>query len=103
MEYNIQFSPKALSDLNATWEYISKELNSPVAAEKTIQGIMHALDTLKTFPKAGTPLRLPHNISSNYRFILYKDYMGFYRVSESHVFVDRILYGKQDYLKFLMR
>ena len=56
MKYNINYSPKALQDLDEIWDYISKELSNPDAAEHVVTSILDAVDVLGEFPESGDPL-----------------------------------------------
>ncbi len=101
MENKIKYSPEALNDFDEIWDYISTQLLSPIAAESTVNGIIETVDTLKHFAKAGATLKFTNEIDSGYRFVKYKNYMAFYRINGNEVFVDRIIYGKSDYIKIL--
>lgn len=101
MKNKMRYSPEALNDLDEIWEYIEKELYNPIAAENTINGIMDAVDMLKEFSQAGAILRFSNGISSGYRFVRYENYMSFYHINGDEVFIDRVIYGKRDYIKIL--
>lgn len=101
MENNIKYSPEALNDLQEIWIYIYENLSNPIAAENTVNGITDSVDKLKQFPKAGSILEYPNGINIGYRFVQYKNYIVFYRISENDVVIDRIIYGKSDYMKIL--
>ena len=101
MDNNIHYSPQALDDLEEIWSYIHDELCNPSAARNTIDGILKAVERLKVFSGAGAVLSFSDGINSGYRFVMYGDYLAFYRVMESDVFVDRIIYGKRDYMSIL--
>ncbi|MDY4812704.1 MAG: type II toxin-antitoxin system RelE/ParE family toxin [Ruminococcus sp.] len=100
--YNkIKYSPEALNDLDEIWKYISVNLSNLISANNTINGILDTIDVLKEFPKSGKPLEFSNGIKTNYRFVRYKNYIAFYRISDNNIFVDRIIYGKRDYMKIL--
>ena len=101
MENRIKYSPLALNDLDKIWNYISTQLLNPTAAESTVNGILDAVDSLKQFPKKGAVLEFSDNIKSDYRFVQYKNYMAFYRIKQNEIFIDRIIYGKRDYMKII--
>lgn len=103
MENNIKYSPEALNDLQEIWRYISTNLSNPIAAENTVNGIIDCVDILKQFSKAGSTLNFSNGINSGYRFVQYKNYIAFYRISGNDVFVDRVIYGKSDYIKILLK
>ena len=101
MKNSIHYSPKARDDLDEIWEYISFELCNPQAAEKTVNKIMDAVDELETFSESGALLSSVTDMESDYRFLTIGNYMVFYRVNGQDVYIDRILYGRRDYLRIL--
>jgi len=40
-------------------------------------------------------------VDSDYRFLVTGSYLTFYRVYGSDIYVDRVLYGRRDYLRVL--
>lgn len=101
MKYNIRYSTKALEDLDEIWNYILMELGNPDAAAKTVGNIQDSIDRLEEFPKIGTLLSSIADVVSDYRFLVTGNYMTFYRVFGSDVYIDRILYGRRSYLRIL--
>lgn len=101
MKNNIHYSPKSRNDLDEIWEYISFELCDPQAAENTVNKIMDAIDELENFSEIGAPLSSVADVESDYRFLVSGNYIAFYRVSMQNIYIDRILYGRRDYLRIL--
>ncbi len=97
----LHYSPEALKDLDETYDYIFNEKHNPIAAQNTIQGIRNVITELKTLDNIGVKVFLPDGIETPYRFVQYKNYLAFYRQIDNHVYIDRILYGKRDYLQIL--
>lgn len=56
---------------------------------------------LADFPLIGTPLSSIYETSEDSRFLVCGNYLAFYRVIENTVLIDRILYGKRDYISIL--
>lgn len=98
---SLSYSPLALNDLDDIWEYITCKLSAPNAAENTINGILDAVDRLKDRSKLGAPLYFEGGLFSSYRYVQYKEYHAFYRSSGNNVRVDRVIYGRRDYMKIL--
>lgn len=98
---SIVFSPKALADLDEIWEYISVDLMNPVAAENTVNGILDKIDILKSQPEIGSPLYFDPDLVTDYRYLIYKNYLAFYRYDNEKIFIDRIIYSKRNYMKIL--
>ncbi len=62
---------------------------------------MGALEKVQDFPELGSLLSSITGIESDYRHLVYGNYIAFYRIDRTNVFVDRILYGRRDYLRIL--
>ena len=101
MGNNIRYSKEALRDLDDIWDHIAQELQNPSAAKRVVDRIMDAVDQLKTFPLMGSPLAAVTVESGDHRFLVSGSYMIFYRPHGSDVYVDRVLYGRRDYLRIL--
>ena len=101
MGNNIRYSKEALRDLDDIWDHITQELQNPSAAKRVVDRIMDAVDQLRMFPLMGSPLSAVAVESGDYRFLVSGHYMIFYRLHGSDVYVDRVLYGRRDYLRIL--
>ena len=99
----IYYSPEARRDLDDIWDYIVSELQNRSAAERVTDRILDAVDQLKNFAEMGTPLSSIADVGTNHRFLVSGSYMVFYRVQGSNVYVDRILYGRSDYMSVLFK
>ena len=99
----IVYSPKARNDLDEIWTYISEKLLNPSAAEATVNGILDTIDMLQAQAEIGKPLYFSSDMFSGYRFLVYKNYLAFYRTSADTIYIDRIIYGKRDYMRLLFR
>ena len=85
------------------WDYIVLELQNRSAAERVIDRIMDAVDPLKKFAEMGTPLSSIADVGTDYRFLVSGNYMVFYHVQGSDVYIDRVLYGRSDYMSVLFK
>ena len=101
MNIKVKYSPNALRDLDEIWEYISNILKDSIAADRTVNGIIDKTEMLSEQPMIGTRLHFENNLYSGYRYVIYKNYMAFYRISDDTVYVDRVIYGKRDYMRLL--
>lgn len=102
MRSKIKYSPKAQKDLDDIWDYIEGTLYNPDAALRIVNGIMDRIDKLADFPESGTSLEFADGLKSGYRFVLFENYIAFYRISANNVvYIDRVLYGARDYKKIL--
>ena len=103
MKNKIHYSPESRRDLDDIWDYIVLELQNRSAAERVINRIIDAVDPLKNFAEMGAPLSSIAEIGTDYRFLVSGNYMVFYRVQGSDVYIDRVLYGRSDYMSALFK
>ena len=99
----IKFSPEAQNDLTEVRAYIAVELGNSAAADSTISGILQCIRMLEHFPESGSQLSRIISFDTGFRYVIYKNYLSFYRHVNGTVYVDRILYGRRDYMKILFR
>ena len=97
----IVLSPEARNDLAEIRDYIEQELESTEAALKTVAEITKRLRELEKHGKLGARLSAVTDVESEYRFLVCGNYRAFYRYEEDVVYVDRILYGRRDYMRVL--
>ena len=102
MQSKIEYSPKAVRDLDEIWDYIENELCNPSAAQNTIDGIMDKIDDLAMFPESEAKLEFDNGLESGYRFVVFKNYFAFYRLRPDNVvYVDSVVYAGRDYMRIL--
>ena len=97
----VKYSGAAIRDLDQIGDYIAKKLNNPQAALNTVNGIQDKIDKLTEFPFMGIPLSSIYDTDIDYRFLVCGNYLAFYRSQKKIVFIDRVLYGKRDYIQIL--
>ena len=85
------------------FHYILLELQNRSAAERVINRIIDAVDPLKNFAEMGSPLSSIADVGTDYRFLVSGNYMVFYRVQGCDVYIDRVLYGRSDYMSSLFK
>lgn len=101
MKNKIHYAVEACRDLDDIWDYIVTDLCNASAAERVVNDILDVVEQLENFSEMGALLASIANVDSDYRFIVSGNYLIFYRVSGMDVYVDRILYGRRDYLRIL--
>jgi plasmid stabilization system protein ParE len=97
----LHVTPEAQDDLHGIKEYISVELENPIAATNMVSKIAEAMRGLINFPDRGAPLSSITDRPNNYRFLICGSYLVFYRHEDGNVYVVRVLYGRRDYMKIL--
>lgn len=99
----LHIAPEAQNDLAAIKAYIAEDLENPGAARSTVTGILQTIRMLREHAFLGTPLSAVMDVSSEYRYLVSGNYMVFYRVQGMDVYIDRVLYGRRDYMKLLFQ
>lgn len=97
----LHLSPAAQRDLMGIKKYITGELENPSAALSTVGKITKSIRVLLNHAQAGAHLSSIADVDDSYRFLVSGKYMIFYRVEGSNIYVDRVLYGRRDYLRIL--
>ena len=92
MKNKIHYSPESRRDLDDIWDYIVSELQNRSAAEHVVDRIMDAVDQLKNFAEMETLLSSIADVGTD-----------FYRVQDSDVHIDHVLYGRSDYMSALFK
>lgn len=93
-------SPEANADMKEIGAYIAHKLQNPDAAARLIRRIRRDANKLRSFPEMGTPLNEERS-KIEYRYIICGSYLVFYCYEADTVYIDRILYGRRDYLALL--
>lgn len=97
----LHISDDARQDLAEIKQYIAEDLDSPNAAVQTVKAILKEISRLKEQSGIGAPLSSIVPVESEYRFLVYGKCLTFYRVVAQDVYIDRILYGRRNYLAVL--
>ena len=94
-------SPLARTDMREITEYLSRELRNADAARRLIRRLRQTIEPLGAFPEMGTPLHVRGKQRVPYRYLVCGSYMVFYHIADGTVMIDRVLYGRRDYLALL--
>lgn len=100
MMNQLHLSQPARLDLLGIKEYISRELENPIAAKSTMRKIMDQIRTLRGQAFLGTPVPSA-DTTQEFRYLVSGNYMIFYHVRGGDIYIDRVLYGRRDYLRIL--
>ncbi len=100
MRYKVMYSPAAVRDLDRIWSEVFEASKSIDTADRYVRELMDAVGKKEDFPAGGSPLYYD-DLFTGYYFVVFKAYMAFYRIDGGRVLVDRILYGKSEYLRKL--
>lgn len=101
MMYKIEYLPVAQRDLLDIVRYIKNDLNNVIVAKQFFNEVLEYIDKLQDFPYS-YPVYIPlQPLTYEYRKLIVKNYLVFYRVDEENkiVTISRIIYGGRDYDK----
>ncbi len=100
MKYDVKYSRLAIRDIDRIWSEVFEASKSYDITIKYIDDLVNKVNDKADYPKSGSPLYY-ENSFTGYYFIVFKAYMIFYRLEKNVLLVDRVLYGKSDYLGYL--
>jgi len=99
--YEIEYSPEALRDLDDIFtDVLTASCNIEVTHDY-LDGLQDKVEAMAFRPQTGTPL-FYEELFTGYYSVRYKEYLVFYRVNDTKLFVDRILFRKSDYISKLL-
>ena len=97
----IRYSAAAVQDLEQIGDHIAEVLKNSAAALNILNGIQDSIENLVDFPHIGTQLSSIVEMETDYRFLVCGNCLVFYRVQRDYVYIDRVIYGRRDYLSIL--
>lgn len=96
----VVLSPQASADMREIGDYIAHDKGNPNAARRLIRQFRESIARLARFPEMGSPLNAEGRQTVIYRYLVCGSHLVFYHIGEC-VMVDRVLYGRRDYLTLL--
>lgn len=100
MKYTVEYSRQAIRDMERVWAEVFGSSQSYGTTSRYLNKLQDSVERKSDFPKSGTPLYYG-DIFTGYYFVVFKAYIAFYRIENARLLVDRVLYGKSDYLRQL--
>jgi len=101
--YRLRFSKLYHSDLDESYNYISKNLENPMAADRLIIETKKKLLEVRNNPTHRPLVNDEYLANLGYRLKIVKKFLIFYIISEDnkHIKIVRFLYGKRDWMNIL--
>ena len=93
----------ALEDLKDIYRYIADVLNNPIAAERIVKKIRQSFSLIASTPFIGQSAKNKINSDTKFRFLTCGKYLIFYVVEEKRITINRVIYGKRDYIQMLFK
>ena len=100
MKFQVEYSPIAIRDLDRVWNEVLETSKDYDITGKYLDDLMDKVEEKADQPKSGAPLYY-QDLFTGYYFIVFKAYMVFYRIDGEKMFVDRVLFGASDYIRYL--
>ncbi len=103
-KYRVDVSEPAENDLGDIVRYITSQLSAPVSALKMMSFFEEAMAGLSDMPQRYQLVADERLSQMGYRKLIVKNYVVFFSIDEENKVVDveRILYGRRDWLRFLI-
>jgi len=103
MNYAIEITETAKSDLRKIVQYIVEESKNPGIALRFINELRQTCEKLKDFPNSGANPKDRILLSLGYKYLIHKNYLIFYSVNqeEKKIYINAFFNGKTDYVKVL--
>jgi addiction module RelE/StbE family toxin len=102
-QYRVDVSETAEDDLKDIVRYTASQLSAPVSALKMMELLEGAMAGLSELPQRYSHVADERLAQMGYRKLPVKNYILFYTIDEKNKVVDveRILYGRRDWLRIL--
>jgi addiction module RelE/StbE family toxin len=91
---NLRINPLVAEDLEAIKNFIAED-NAEKAAE-TVQGIYSQFENIQQFPYIGAELSKRVRFKTDYKYIVWGDYVVLYKIGKNAVEIYRVVNRYQD-------
>ena len=88
--HKIIYTKRAKVELENLYNYIYFNLANPIAAKRLKANIIKPISNLEYFPYMGNKIS-----NSNFRYLIFKNYLIFYSVNNQNVEIQRIIHKNQ--------
>ena len=102
MSSRIEYSQAAIRDLDRVWNEVYEASKEADIATRYVDGLMDCVAEKRAFPKSGAPLYYENGFTGYYD-VVFKAYMAFYRIVEERILVDRVVFGRSDYMRIIFQ
>ncbi len=101
MEYKIDITEQALTDVRDIFRYIAVDLNEPTVATKMKEAILDCVDSLEVFPLRNKLVDDEEASVKGVRRAIVKNYSVFYSVTGNNILILRVLYNRREWQNFI--
>jgi len=93
----LRINPLVAVDLKNIREYIAED--NPDAAQQTVQEIYSQFENVQYFPSIGAELSKRVSFKTDYKYVIYGNYVVLYKVGTEYVEIYRVVNRFQDITK----
>lgn len=101
MNYKLHITRTAERDLISAADYIEFTLKNPTASDDLLDLAEKQFNSLLPFPQEHPVIDDPVLSAWGIRFVVIKNYLGFYTIVGDTIYIVRFLYGKRDWISIL--
>ena len=102
MMHTIEYSPDAIRDLDRVWDEVFEASKSVEISTRYVNDLLDEVAKRKEFPESAS--RLYYNdMFTGYYYVVFKAYIAFYFIENDRVRVMRVLFGRSDYMRELIK
>lgn len=100
MKCRVEYSKIAIRDLDRVWAEVFEASKDYDITARYIDELMDKIEAKSDYPESGAPLYYKNRFTGYY-FVVFKSYMAFYRIENDTMLIDRILFGRSNYMNYL--
>ena len=97
----LRINPLVVADLKAIKDYIAED--NVEAARKTVDEIYKSFENLQQFPTMGADLSKRVSFKTDYKYLVYGNYIALYLIKKDCVEIYRVIDRYQDITSILFR
>ncbi len=100
MKFKIEVTEKAFNDINNIADNIKQISQSETIAKNFVNNIYDKIEVLADFPESGSNPKNRSLLVQGYKFLVYEQYLIFYKTVGETVVVAAVFNSKKDYFKY---
>lgn len=93
----LRINPLVAVDLNGIYDYIAAD--SEEYASKTTEEIYSKFENIQMFPGLGADLSKRVSFRTDYKYIIWRDYIIIYKIGKEYVEIYRVINRYQDIMR----
>ena len=98
--YDLNYSTEAIRDMDTIFDEVLMVSCDLDITHRYLDDLQDKIESMVEHPKTGTPIYY-EELFTGYYSVRFKEYLAFYRLEGTTVYVDRVLQRKRDYMPVL--